>query len=98
MFISAVIHELIFTCSMRIFFPLHSTMFYFSAVTIKNWNWIKPKGEIFSQVIAKVLFLWGTGLFMTAYFLEFRARYSLPVVYNNDTVDYITPISWSLIA
>lgn len=98
MFMSAVVHELIFTCSLGIFFPFHTTIFYFSAVTIRNWNWIKPKDEFFSQVVAKVLFLWNCGLFMTVYFLEFRARYSLPVVNNNDTAEYITPRLWSLIA
>lgn len=91
--ISAIVHEIIITCSTRMFFPCLFVMFFTSGVvgsrlTTKNVN--------MSHIIWKSLFCWGSGFLMSAYYVEYSIRHHTLIV-NRDLIDHITPRTLSLL-
>lgn len=92
--ISAVIHEIMLSCSMRMFFPFLFLAF-FTSGTIATWCNVKNKNV--SHIISKFMFCWGSGFLLTAYSIEYSARHYLPSANSNRFSDYIFPRSISLV-
>lgn len=93
MLTSAIIHELILTNSLRMFFPALFLLFF---VTGMVGSWCKVKDENASHIVWKFLFFWGSGFMVTAYSIEYSARYYLPIP-KNTLIDHIVPRTFSLV-
>lgn len=90
--ISAVIHEIMLDCSLRMFFPLLFIIFFGSGLVSA---WCNIKHEDTAQIVAKFLFCWGSGFLLTAYSMEYNSRHYLPAV-RNGIADYFIPRSLAL--
>lgn len=91
--ISAVIHEIMLACSMRMFFPFLFVVFFTTGVMAA---WCNIKNENAAHILAKFLFCWGSGFLLSAYSIEYSARQYLPSA-SSSVMDYIVPKSLSLI-
>lgn len=92
--ISAIIHEIMLSCSMRMFFPFLFLAF-FSTGAISTFCSVKNKDV--SHIISKLMFFWGSGFLLTAYSIEYSVRNYLPLVNSNSWSDCIFPKSIDLV-
>lgn len=90
--LSAVMHEIMLACSMRMFFPFLFFVFFTSGMLT---TWLQVEEGDVSHIVSMFLFFWGSGLILSAYAIEYCARYYLPAS-GNDVSDFFVPRSLAL--